>query len=470
MPIGDHTTPVVDSAAQGSILVVDDEQGIVRFLDILLSKEGYDVDVAESGQVALELFDPARHDLVLQDLKMPGFSGIQLLEELKKRDEGVLSIIMTANSTWETAVDAMRLGAYDYIKKPFDNDIIRSLVARAIAQKQAQRSVGQPSESLLVKPVIGNSQGLHEVFSMVRRVAATDSTILITGESGTGKELVARSIHLRSLRRDENFISANCGAFTESILESELFGHMRGAFTSAIADKKGLFEVAHRGTLFLDEVGEMSSQVQVKLLRVLEEREFTPVGGTETVRVDVRFIAATNRNLEEEVEQGRFREDLFYRLNVIPIELPPLRDRREDIPLLAGHFLKVYNSSMHKEVLRFSEDAMSALMSYEWPGNVRELENTVQRAVALAEHAEVHRDDLLGKIRAAAAPSNELSLEIPPEGLSLEGRLEEIEKAYICAAMKRTNGHMTNAAKLLGMSFRSIRYKVKKLGLKPSRE
>ena len=451
---------------KGRILVVDDQTAVLRFLDILLTKDGYEVDLAEDGQAALDIFQAGQHDLVLQDLRMPGMSGIQLLTELKKRDEDVLAIVMTAFSTWDSAVEAMRLGAYDYIKKPFDNDNIRTLIGRAIEHKQAQQRVSDPEEYLRVKTVIGNSQGLRSVFSLVRRVAATDSTVLITGESGTGKELVARSIHLLSSRRDRNFLSANCGAFAESILESELFGHVRGAFTSAIADKKGLFEVADSGTLFLDELGEMSSQVQVKLLRVLEEREFTPLGGIDPVKVDVRFIAATNCDLEQGVSQGSFREDLYYRLNVIPVQLPPLRDRKEDIPLLAGHFLNVYNRQMHKEVVKFSDQAMESLMAYDWPGNVRELENTVQRAVALVEGTEVQRDDLLGKIQSAQPASGGLALEIPPEGLSLEERMGEIEKAYIRAALERTDGHMTNGAKLLGMSFRSMRYKVKKHGLK----
>jgi len=455
---------------RGKILVVDDEESMREFLSVILRKEGYAVDCAADGREAFALAREQPFDLILEDLKMPGMDGIELLRALKEHDPEVLVIIMTAYSTWNSAVEAMRLGAYDYIRKPFDNNDIKATVARAIGLRRLHEDSRDGAGEIPVKisNLIGHSLEMQEVFSLIRRVAPTDSTVLITGDSGTGKELVARALHHNSLRREQTFLSVNCGAFTETLLESELFGHVRGAFTGAISDKKSLFEVADRGTLFLDEVGEMLSNTQVKFLRVLEEREFMPVGGTQRKKADVRFITATNKDLQKEVEAGAFREDLYYRLNVIPIRLPPLREKKEDIPLLAGHFLAKCVKSTRRVVTGFSEEAMQALMRYDWPGNVRELENVIQRAVTLSDGPRIEQSDLAGQIRALPAQGRLIYTDIPEDGLDLEKRIKDIEKSYIELALEKTGGNLTKAAEILKMSFRSIRYKVKKYGIQPS--
>ena len=436
-------------------------------LSVLLRKDGYEVVEADNGRKALELFDEKPFDLVLTDLKMPEISGIDLLKLLKERRLKQLVIIMTAFSSWDNAVEAMRLGAYDYIKKPFDNANIRMLVARAFeVVNQYYESEFSETEMLRAAgTLIGNTAALQEIQRLIARVGPTDSTVLITGESGTGKELVARALHACSLRSHEPFLAVNCGAFTETLLESELFGHVKGSFTGAIVDKKGLFQVADKGSFFLDEIGDMPRETQVKLLRFLEEKELKPVGGTETIRVDPRIIAATNQRLDETVERGDFRQDLFYRLNVIPIHLPPLRERLEDMPLLAGHLIARHSPAMHKEITGIDGDAMDALMKYEWPGNVRELDNTLQRAIALAEGPTLRKEDLVGSVRAAGPAERLQDTEIPEDGLDLVDRLEEIERKYIMTALDRTGSNITNAAELLKMSFRSLRYRIKKLNI-----
>ncbi len=478
-----------ESAADGraSVLVVDDEPSMRQLLSSVLQGEGYEVGTAADGNEALSAFGSREWDLVIQDLKMPGMNGIELLKRIKEADPGALVVIITAFSSWDSAVEAMRLGAYDYIKKPFDTDMIRQIVARAIERKNTYKrmqeelssgkSVGKKSLEethhfdrlsvaagpgvFHISDMVGNSLAMQAVFDRVRRIAQSDTTILILGESGTGKELVARSIHFMSLRANEPFIPVNCGSFSESLLESELFGHMEGSFTGATSDKKGLLEVADRGTFFLDEVGEMSPATQVKVLRVLESRNFIPVGGVEPKSVDIRFITATAAKLEELVDQGLFREDLYYRLNVVPIEMPPLRDRREDIPLLAGHFLALYTQRANKNIHSISEEAMEFLASYDWPGNVRELENTIERAVALSEGTELTPDELAGKFGRGSA--SDPSAALPPDGIDLQVHLAKIESDYIRKALERCDWNMTRAAELLGMSFRQIRYKVKTL-------
>jgi DNA-binding NtrC family response regulator len=450
----------------GSVLVVDDEAGMCEVLSYILQREGYTVATAGSAEEAIVRYDEGEFDVTITDLKMPGADGISLLRDIKSRNPHALIIVITAFSTWDSAVEAMRLGAFDYIKKPFDNEDVRALIARALEVARQLKNRGPADVPVYVRNIIGASAPMQDIHNLIRRVASTDSTILIQGESGTGKELVARAIYNSSSRSEEAFIVVNCGAFTESLLESELFGHVKGAFTGAVSHKKGLLEVAHRGTFFLDEVGEMSRQTQVKFLRILEEREFMPVGSTENHRVDVRFITATNRNLEEEVAAGNFREDLYYRLNVIPIEIPPLRDRKEDIPLLAGHFLARYSQQMGKNVTGISEEAMHFLTSYDWPGNVRELENTIQRAVALGRESEITPSDLIIKMRTGAAARELMQEDIPAEGINLERRLEEVEKKYIEQALGRTGGNVTRAADLLKTSFRSLRYRISKLGIK----
>ncbi len=453
-----------------AVLVVDDEAGMCEVLSYILGREGFNVETAAHAEEALEAFDRRCFDVTITDLRMPGAGGIELLRRIKDRDPNALVIVITAFSTWDSAVEAMRLGAFDYIKKPFDNEDIRAVVSRAMEVARELSLRGAGDVPAYVRNLIGATQVMQEVHNLIRRVASTDSTILIHGESGTGKELVARAIYNCSSRSEEAFIAVNCGAFTESLLESELFGHMKGAFTGAVSHKKGLLEVAHRGTFFLDEVGEMSRQTQVKFLRVLEEREFMAVGSTETQRVDVRFITATNRDLEKAVADGSFREDLFYRLNVIPIRLPPLRERKEDIPLLAGHFMARYSHQMGKKISGISREAVRFLTDYDWPGNVRELENTIHRAVALSRDSEITPADLVIKMRTGTPASQLMSRELPGDGIDLEESLAQVERTYICQALERTGWNITHAAELLGTSFRSLRYRISKLDIKQEAE
>jgi len=445
------------------ILIVDDEESMRTFLTVALENDGHEVTSADGLQTGLKAFREGQPDLILQDVKMPDGSGLELLKEVKKDSPKTAVVVMTAFSTWESAVEAMRLGAYDFVKKPFDTENIKATVNRALEMSAlgAGKSAGKPKGW----EVVSVSEIMNRVRDQVLRVAPTNSTVLIQGESGTGKELVARALHSQSLRADQEFVSVNCGAFSESLLESELFGHKKGAFTGAFMDKKGLVTVADGGTFFLDEVSEMSMGLQVKLLRLLEEREYMPVGDNRTHKVDTRFITATNRNLLEEVGKGTFREDLYYRLNVIPIQLPPLRERRDDIPLLAGHFLGIYAVKMNSTVKSMSEAFMQALRNHDWPGNVRELENAIQRAVALAQGDELGVEDLDDRLRSVKAatlePTQEIS--IPEGGMDLVQTLEDLERKYIEQALTQTKGNLTQAAALLGMTFRSIRYKLKKL-------
>src|SRR5579864_8490832 len=369
------------------ILVVDDERSMRELLAIVLRREGYEVLLAENGRMAIDVLGREPVDLLISDIKMPDMSGVDVLRSAKRIDQDILGIMITAFASTDSAVEAMRLGACDYLSKPFDVDLLRMKVREKIENRQLRQ------ENVLLKRtlglahqfsnIIGRSEAMLDVFKMIETVARTNSTILLTGESGTGKGLVAQAIHFHSLRRDKPMVALNCGAMPENLLESELFGHMRGAFTGADSNKKGLLEVAERGTVFLDEIGEMSAVMQVKLLRVLQERRFRRVGGLEELQADIRVIAATNQDLTKLVADGRFREDLFYRINVIPIVLPPLRERREDIPLLAEHFLAKYGTHMEKHIARISREAMDLLVRHDWPGNIRELENAIERAVAL---------------------------------------------------------------------------------------
>ena len=465
-----------DSGRRARILVADDEQSMREMLSMVLEGEGHEVITADDAISALESFD--RHQgeiqLVIQDLKMPGMDGVDLLAELKRRSPDVPVVVITAFSSWDNAVEAMRVGAYDYIRKPFDTDAIRLVVGRALARQALLDNCPDAERSDLVSRVemIGNHPLIQEVMRMVLRIGPTDSTVLVQGESGTGKELVARAVHMRSLRKDRPFVSVNCSAFTESLLESELFGHVRGAFTGAIEDKQGFFRAADGGTLFLDEVADMSLTTQVKILRVLEERKVCPVGSTEAHSVDVRIVAATNKDMEEEVRENRFREDLFYRLNVIPLWLPPLRERKDDIPLLAGHFLAKHSNKMNKNVRQISDEASTVLFRYHWPGNVRELENIIQRHVALCEGSTIERIAPLSRSVVedaepprASVPSAE-GVALPEAGVVLERILEDVERSYLQEALRQTGGNLTNAARLLGMSYRSLRYRVKKLDVR----
>ncbi|MCX7804493.1 MAG: sigma-54 dependent transcriptional regulator [Planctomycetota bacterium] len=451
---------------RGKILVLDDEPAIRKVLGAVLRCEGHQVYESGDGAEALDIVAREGCDLVIQDLRMPGMDGLRFLALLKERHPEVLSIVITAFGTWETAVEAMRLGAYDHVRKPFDTDEIRTLVARAVERRALYRRLkeqGLPGGAH-VGDMVGNSPAIRAVADLVARVAPTDSTVLICGETGTGKEMVAKAFHYGSMRAFEPFVAVNCGAFPETLLESELFGHVRGAFTGAVADRKGVFELADRGTLLLDEIGEMSIQTQVKLLRVLETRTFKPVGGMKERTVDVRLIASTNRDLAAMVREKQFREDLYYRLNVIPVFLPPLRERKEDIPLLAGHFLARFASRAGKRTVRFSEGAMSWLAANPWVGNVRELENCIERAVALCDGDTIEVRHLVGP-SAPVPRSAPREFRVPEGGMDLEKRMEEIERAYVTDALERAGWNLTRAAQMLGLSFRAIRYKVRRLGI-----
>ena len=465
------TEPAID-ARPARILVVDDERSMRELLAIVLRREGYEVLLAENGRAAIETLEREPVDILISDIKMPDLSGVEVLRAAKQIDKNILGIMITAFASTDTAVEAMRLGACDYLSKPFDVDLLRMKVREKIENRHLRQ------ENVLLKRtlglthqfsnIIGRSENMLDVFKMIETVARTNSTILLTGESGTGKGLVAQAIHFHSLRRDRPLVAVNCGALPEALLESELFGHMRGSFTGADTNKKGLIEVAERGTVFLDEIGEMSAVMQVKLLRVLQERKFRRVGGLEEMQADIRVIAATNQDLTRLVADGRFREDLFYRINVIPIALPPLRERREDIPLLSDHFLAKYSEQMGKHVTGISHDALQFMLRYDWPGNIRELENTIERAVALESTPAVLSESLPPAIRGdsprggAGQPADGL----PDSGFDLEAHVKEIERGYIAEALKRAGGVQVRAAELLGMSFRSFRYYVKKYNLR----
>jgi two-component system response regulator PilR (NtrC family) len=453
------------------ILVVDDERSMRELLAIVLRREGYDVLLAETGRAAIETLEREPVDLLISDLKMPDLSGVEVLRAAKRVDQDILGIMITAFASTETAVEAMRLGACDYLSKPFDIDLLKMKVREKIENRQLRQ------ENVLLKRtlglshqfsnIIGRSESMLQVFKMIETVARTNSTILLTGESGTGKGLVAQAIHFHSLRREKPFVALNCGALPENLLESELFGHMRGAFTGADANKKGLLEVAERGTVFLDEIGEMSAVMQVKFLRVLQERRFRRVGGLDELQADIRVVAATNQDLTKLIADGRFREDLFYRLNVIPIALPPLRERREDIPLLAEFFLGKYNEQMGKTIASVSGEAMELLVAHDWPGNIRELENVLERAVALEGTPAVLPSSLPPALCGDTARSGTQPVEsLPASGFDLEAHVKEIEMSYIAEALKRAGGVQVRAAELLGMSFRSFRYYVKKYNLR----
>jgi len=450
------------SANRGRILVVDDEESLRDLLGIMLRKDGYDVVAAADRAGAAGLLARDSFDMVITDVKLPDGDGIEILRHVKAGSPETAVIVITAYGSTETAVAALKLGAHDYLVKPFDVDELKIVVRNALERQQLAR------ENLRLKAefrhqygldrIIGVSPAMAAVFEMIRSIAGTASTVLITGESGTGKELAAKAIHALSPRRDASFVSVNCGAMPETLLESELFGHVKGAFTDAHQNKKGLFEVAHRGTLFLDEIGETPMPMQVKLLRALQERRVRRVGGTEEIETDVRVVVATNGPLEELVRTKRFREDLFYRINVIPIRMPPLRERREDIPLLAEHFLTRYSAQMGKSVASISTEAMQALLKYSWPGNVRELENVIERAVALETTPAVLADRLPGTLTAAPSGSGP---EIGP-GFDLDRYLFQLEGELLRKALGHAEGDRARAAGLLGINSRALRYLIRK--------
>ena len=469
------------AAAAPRILIVDDESSMRDMLRIVLRRDGYDVLQAGNGSDAIDVLKRERVDLLLSDIRMADVSGVEVLKAAKEVNRDIIAFMMTAFASTETAIEAMRLGAVDYFTKPFSMDELRLKIRQHLESSRLRQ------ENVLLKralnsrhefsSIVGRSDAMLAVFRMIETIARTASTVLVTGESGTGKELVARAIHFNSLRRDQPFVALNCGAVPETLLESELFGHMRGAFTGADANKKGLLETAERGTIFLDEIGEMPVTMQVKLLRVLQERRFRRLGGTEESQVDIRVVAATNQDLARLVADGRFREDLYYRINVIPIHLPPLRERREDIVLLAEHFLEKHAARAEKQVRGISQDASAFLAAYHWPGNVRELENIMERCVALEQTPVILTETLPPFLRGALAQSTSPAstpLSAQPaqalpdlaEGFDLEAHGEEVYRHYIGLALERTGGVQVKAAEMLGMSFRSFRYYAKKFKLR----
>ena len=451
------------------VLIVDDEPSIRQMLQIALKREGYDVVSVAGCRAAIEALGTSHQPfpVVLTDLSMPDGSGFDVLSAAKRRAAASEVILITAHSSVENAIAAMRGGAYDFVTKPFQPAEITALVQKALEKHDltAENTRLRARIERTDVEVLGRSPAMRAVLDLVDRIAATKTTVLITGESGTGKERVARAIHDRSDRRSGPFMVVNCGALPEALMESELFGHEKGAFTGAQSRHRGLFREADRGTLMLDEVGELPASLQVKLLRVLQERSVRAVGATQETTVDVRVLAATNRDIEAEVARGAFRQDLYYRLNVIRVGLPPLRDRREDIPLMAERFLRRFSSEMGKDVAGFSADALRALERYSYPGNVRELENVIERSVALAGARSIGLGDLPAEVAgAASAPAGEI-LTLPPEGANLDELLNEVERRLLLSAIDRTAGNRTAAAKLLGITFRSLRYRLSKHGL-----
>jgi len=451
------------------VLLVDDEKSVRSTLSLFLQKVGYHVDEASNGEEAEDRLKNQFYDLVITDLKMQPMDGLEVLKAAKSLNPMTEVIVMTAYSTVESGVEAMKLGAYDYIQKPFNREEFLLLVAKALERKQLLSEVEHLQEELKEKyrfeNIVGNSTEMHQVLTMVSKVAKTDSTVLVAGESGTGKELIARAIHLHSRRKNRAFVTINCGALPENLQESELFGHVRGAFTGAIKDKWGLFQEANGGTLFLDEVGETALSTQVKLLRFLQDGEIRRVGDNEPVYVDVRLLAATNRNLEQAIEEGTFREDLYYRLNVIPIDMPPLRKRRDDIPLLVNHFLKKYTDRTKKKVVSVSPEAMNILSGFDWPGNVRALENVMERAVILTNRNVIMPEDLPESMR----ESQEKTAGVEEVAYG-NHTLEELEKDYILKTLEQHSWNQKKASDILGISTTTLWRKLKSYGIEPKKK
>lgn len=462
---------VVSSAAMHRLLIVDDEQSMRELLEHVLTRDGYAVETAENGLQAVERMKDRTFDLVISDIQMPDMTGIELLEHVRNTSPETVVIMITAFATVDTARQAFKLGAEDFIIKDsgFDVEELKVIVRKAIEKTQLRQRVELLQKELTRRSsfenIIGRSAKMQALFSIIETVAQTNSTVLITGESGTGKELVARALYIHGARANAPFVSVNCGAFTETLLESELFGYMKGAFTGAATNKKGLFEAASGGTIFLDEIGEMSPAMQVKLLRVLQERVVRRVGGTAEVPVDVRVIAATNRDLEDEVAKNGFRQDLYYRISVIPVELPPLRDRAEDIPDLVDHFLEKLAKDSGRAKLACSPEALRLLESYDWPGNVRELENTIERAHAFESTSAIEPERLPQRIL-HYSPREAANVVIPEGGIDLESYLAELEKNYLREALQRTNFNQTRSAELLRMPVRSFRHLMGKYRLR----
>ncbi|MCX7991958.1 MAG: sigma-54 dependent transcriptional regulator, partial [Proteobacteria bacterium] len=449
----------------GKILVVDDEKGMRDLLRKVLSKEGYEVILAEDGEEGLTLIKENAFDIVIADLDMPVMNGIEMIKRAKDFDPNITIIIITAYASIESAVEALKLGAYDYLIKPFEIDELKIIV------KKAMERINLVSENIYLKQeieekfyfpgVIGKSESMEKVFELIDAVSKTDSLVLIEGESGTGKELIAKAIHQNSRRRNNPFIVLNCGALSEGVLESELFGHERGSFSGAFTQRKGRFELAHTGTLFIDEIGELSLSAQTRLLRVLQEKEFERVGGNHPIKVDVRIITATNKNLEKEVKENRFREDLYYRLNVFKINVPPLRDRKEDIVELAGFFITRFSKDMNKGVKGLSPEAVRMLKNYSWPGNIRELQNVIERAVVLCKDEIITPRELPENLSKEAELRDQVEIK---SGETLDDAIERIEKSIILKALKKCDFSQTKTAEYLGVKRTTLRYKLEKYG------
>lgn len=453
---------------RAKILIVDDELSMREFFSIMLSGEGYEVHCVESGSGAVSLAQKEHFDLVISDIRMPGMDGIEVLKRIKALTPDTVVIMVSAYATAETAVRAMKEGAYDYIPKPFNVDEIKLIIEKGLEKKGLEEENDRLRQELLKHSryhgLIGSSAAMQKLQELIGKVAETRSNVLIYGESGTGKELVAHAIHEQSARSKNRFVAVNCGGIPENLMESELFGHRKGAFTGAVSDQKGLFAAADGGTLFLDEVGELPPALQVKLLRAIQERVFRPIGATEDVGVDIRIISATNKELEAEIENGSFRADLFYRLNVIQIKVPPLRDRKEDIPLLARHFLQKYNQESGKQMTKLSTEALELLLQYDFPGNVRELENIIERSIALVSSEIIHAKDLYitnGHKKHLDSPTPD----IPENGLDLEDYIAKTERDILLKALQASKGAKQKAASLLGLTFRSFRHRLTKYGL-----
>ncbi|UCE56002.1 MAG: sigma-54-dependent Fis family transcriptional regulator [Desulfobacterales bacterium] len=455
------------------ILVVDDELSMRELLEYMFSKEGYTVTCADTGRGAIELLKKNNYDLLLCDIRLGDIAGLDVLRASKKKNPDTVVIMISAYATTETAVEAMNMGAYDYVPKPFDKDELMQTVEKALDLRtlEDEKKILDDAlkKNLHFGMIVGSSPAMRHIYKLIRQVAATKTNVLITGESGTGKELIAQAIHKESDRKDHPFQVINCGGIPETLMESELFGHKKGSFTGATQDKKGLFENAHKGTVFLDEIGELSMPIQVKLLRAVQEKAFKPVGGNEDISVDIRIISATNKDLEKEVIAGNFREDLFYRLNVIELKVPPLRERKADLRALAQHFLEKYSKEMGKEITKFSSYALDLLNKYDFPGNIRELENLLERSVALSTTNIILPDSLalsLHKRRwIEGFKDRRFDLDEVDRGVALDSILEEIERAYLKKALDCSSGNKNKASELLGISFRSLRYRLDKLGI-----
>jgi DNA-binding NtrC family response regulator len=457
---------VLGSEATPHLLFVDDESALRGLMAERLSERGFDVVEADTGEKAIEYLDQFAFDILITDLRLPGIDGSRVIEAAKQRYPGIVAIVITGYGTVRDAVEAMKRGASDYVTKPFQFDELVHVLDKALEQRRLASENAylrsQLEQRYQFGGILGRSRPMQELFHLLETVASANSTILISGETGTGKEVVARAIHHNSPRKAHRFVALNCSAIPEALLEAELFGHVRGAFTGAVGARQGRFEQAHKGTLFLDEVGTMSAALQMKLLRALQEREFERVGDSQTIKVDVRVIGATNSNLSNMVAEGSFREDLFYRLNVIPIQLPPLRERRDDIPVLARHFLDKYSPSLPMQI---SQGAMRVLMAFPWPGNVRQLENAIERAVTLSSgRTEIDLPDLPPEVQAVPEATTAPFVEFPEEGLDMPAYLSSIEKDLIRRSLQRTRGNRNKAAELLRIKRTILVEKLKRLG------